>query len=526
MDFLIPDIPESDLTGRLPTGKYRTPSEQLRVRHGRLSERTVAELLFFAFTTGMDGTLACSHSQTVKTLRFKAGKLLEARSNDPQDSAEYILHEMGVIEDSFKTKAPAVEEIHPNQTNTYKLLAEQIKIGRMQPSEIDEFIHRRFRRILHDLMSWREGNYVLELSRIPKVEPALKVHRSIPEMILREMKTAPDPCGLRELLANPQSEIEPLSLAQDFLPLIKLTAVEQRILKAVRKPLSLAFISREEGLGLEATARIILGLHSVSLLKITAHSIPGGDVTQPITQPVIADARTRQTAESSQSGAVPTEKPLERQELTSSTILERALNFDPYITLDVGDTLSMDAIERKYRHVSEQISGMSVSSSKEIQDVLASVLALLEEAWTILSTLSLRTRFDTVRRTVDPLKKVQSAVTEQKRGLQAFKDKHLNLAIIHLKFAAFLDPSNSDYYYKLIYLCGQNRRLWRFARMLQEFAVERFGTNATILALSGFLYHRINDPVRARNDYERALQIDPDNELARQGLGVILKRNV
>ncbi len=526
MDFLIADLPENDPV-KQAAGKYRTPSEQLRVRHGRLSERTVSELLFFAFTTGMDGTLACSHTQTVKTLRFKAGKLLEARSNDPQDSAEYILHEMGVIEDSFKSKPPPADEIQPNQTNTYRLLAEQIKIGRMQPGEIDEFIHRRFRRILHDLMSWREGSYVLELSRIPKIEPALKVHRSIPEMILREMKTAPDPCGLRELLANPQTEIEPLSLAQDFLPLIKLTAVEQRILRAVRKPLSLAFISREEGLGLEATARIILGLHSVSLLKITSHSIPSGELTQPITQPTITDSRTSQTAQSGRSDGTDTrEKPARPLDVTSSGILERAMTFNPYITLDVADTLSLDAIERKYRHLSEQISSMSISSSKETQDELASVHALLEEAWTILSTLSLRTRFDTIRRTVDIQKKIQSAVTEQKRGLQAFKDKHLNLAVIHLKFAAFLDPSNSDYYYKLIYLCGQNRRLWRFARILEEFAVERFGTNATILALSGFLYHRINDPVRARDDYEKALQMDPDNELARQGLGVILKRNV
>lgn len=532
MDSTNPEFENQETRDCIPSRTYRTPSDQLRVRHGRLSERTVCELLFFAFTTGMDGTLACSQNAIIKTLRFKAGKLLEARSNDPQDSSEYILHEMGVIREPLSVRIEPAFQLQLGQSNTYKLLAEQIKIGRMQPSEIDEFIHRRFRRILHDVMSWREGNYVLELSRIPKAEPALKVHRSIPEMILREMKTAPDPWGLRELLSAPQTVIEPLSIASDFIPLIKLTAVEQRIFKAVQKPMSLSLLSRQEGLGLEATARITLGLNAISLLKIAFQSVPSDAINSLRTQSTSTTHSDSEDPKHSNNAAssVPPEtlnNPTSHEvsfESMARLILEKALTFNPYEIFDVEDTSSFSDIEQKYRLLSDRISSGSHHASKEIFDVCVSVLSVLEEAWTILSTQSLRTRFDTISRIVDVEKRINASNTELRRGLQAFKEKHLNLAIIHLKFASLLDPANSDFYYKLIYLAGQNRRLWTYARMLQEFSLNQFGTNATILALSGFLHNRTNDLVLAKKDFENALKIDPDNDLARQGLGIILKR--
>jgi len=68
---------------------------------------------------------------------------------------------------------------------------------------------------------------------------------------------------------------------------------------------------------------------------------------------------------------------------------------------------------------------------------------------------------------------------------------------------------------------AQNRRLRAVARLLQQHCLEHFGTNANIVALSGLLYHRSGDKVKARMEYLKAIKIDPEQELAQRGLALI-----
>ena len=541
------ELKNSDMS--VPGSKTnRSPSEQLRVRHGKLTEKTVCELLFFAFTTGMDGTLTCSRKGSTKTLRFKAGKLLEARSNDPHDSSTWILYEMGKMDEGFQIDA----KIAKNQAGkTMQILAEQIQKGLMQPNEIDEFIHRRVRRILHDLMSWRDGDYILELSKIPKTEPPLKVLRSIPEMIMREVKTAPDPVGLRELMENPATLIHPLVQESGFRPVVKLTAIERRILRTVRKIVSVRDIALSEGLGLEATSRILIGLHAVSLIRaafpkksktalkverVDAQSAPKPSVDpavpkKPPTKPEIMNTSADESDDVDQftSDELDLTDDVWKTEVNSlaqaekflTDILHIGFKWDPYIILGIEPHEHLEVIDQRYHTLIKKILTFKSYGSSEISSLLTSVLALLEESRLILLNVTLRKRFESIYSTVDVSKKLKLSAIEHKKAVQAFKDKRLPLAIIHLKFSTFLEPTNSDYAYKLIYMMAQNRRLWAMARLFQRHCVDTFGTNPHIIALSGLLYQRRGDKVKARMEYTRALKMNPELELAKQGMSIL-----
>jgi len=522
---------------KVTSGRRRTPSEQLRVRHGKLSDRTVCDLLFFAYTTGMDGVLTCSKNKLIKALRFKSGKLLEAKSNDPYDSSQWILNEMGKLQEGFqsKTTPPPIQ-----QGQTLKLLTDQIRSGALLPNEIDEFMHRRVRRILHDLMSWTEGDYILELSKIPRTEPALKVHRSIPEMILREMKTAPDPVGLKNILEAPDTLVEPTTHL-DNVSEIKLTAIEQRLMKATTRKTTVKKIASSEGIGLEPTARILLGLHALSLVRVRLTPAAAPDKPKPVSKPRVVDIPDKSKSDSAEveTSEFLSEKDfLDLQNTKKKGVgaysdnvansrkylleqMEIAFSWDPYKILELNTHCTDEDIVREYERKHEHVLSLQSFTTDESKGLLTAMLSLIEETRTILSNATLRRQFDFIRKIVDVRKKIASATQEHRKGMQAFRSKRLPLAIVHLKFAAFLEPSNADYQYRLVYLMAQNRRLWSIARLLQQRCLERFGTNPHILALSGLLYHRTGDTVKARLDYTKALKMDPELDLAKHGLEIL-----
>ncbi len=545
---------EADTGEKQTSSDVMSSSEQLRVRHGKLTERSVIELLFSGYTTGMDGTLTCSQNSIIKTLRFKSGKLLDARSNDPQDSSAWILHEMGRLEGDFQND---YEEIKDNdKISTMNLLSQQIKKGVMQPSEIDEFMHRRVRRILHDLMSWREGEYVLELSKIPRADPPLKVHRSIPEMILREIKTAADPVGLEELIGNPSTMVLTITDNQDVKANVRLTAIEQRIFKSIRKSREIREIAMFEGLGIELTVRILLGLAAVNLIKVPYRELftsQKSEVETKVTK--VTTSHKSRVVESSPKPkpAPPKPKPpvkevittldqdlLDSFEVQGAAIktgnyadekarkyliekLQLGFLWNPYMILDVETYSKYEDIEKAYRTEMDKVTKFGDFVSKTTLDYQASYLTLLAEARTVLLSETLRRRFDSIAAIIDVEKKLKTARKIHKKSLEAFKDKRLAMAILNLKFAIFLDPKYREYQYKLIYVMIQNRRLWAMARLLQMECLENFGTNANIVALSGLIYHKTGDRVKARVEYVKALKIDPSQDLARQGLEIIDK---
>ena len=531
-----------------PKKKQMTASEQLRVRHGKLSERNICELLFFAYTTGMDGSVACSYQGITKTIRFKSGKLLEAKSNDPQDSSAWILYEMGKMDEGFSRD----ETNKITQSgNTMRLLAEQIQKGFLQPNEIDEFVHRRVRRILHDLMSWRDGDYLLELSKIPRSEPPLKVLRSIPEMLMREIKTAPDPVGLKELLDDPSILIEPVNTGNDINQEIKLTAIEQRLLKAVKKTQSMRDIAVSQGMGLEAASRIFLGLSSLSLVRIrfikkVKPAPPGSSESKKFGEEDLIPTNKNKvfsppklppannTQEEDNHNGLKTDENIDNFHARLDHIgseseavpflmdyLNLALRWDPFILLGVTTHTPPEQIDEEYHKITLKLSALKKLVSRQNAMYISALQSLLEEARTILLNITLRKRFDTIYHIVDVGKKMRIAVQEHKKGIQAFKDKRLPLATVHIKFSLFLDPRNTDYNYKLIYMMAQNPRLLPFARIYQKHCLDNYGTNAHIVALSGLLYHRTGDKINARLEYSRALKMDIEHTIARQGLALL-----
>jgi tetratricopeptide (TPR) repeat protein len=203
--------------------------------------------------------------------------------------------------------------------------------------------------------------------------------------------------------------------------------------------------------------------------------------------------------------------------------IQDSFSWDPYQVLGVEHHDSRDAIELAYTRRLDAISDFRKLCSPATKDYLASYLAILEEARSILTSVTLRQRFNQLKAIVEPQKKLNATVAEHKRSLRAFKVKRLALSMVHLKFAIYLDPRNAEYQYKLIYLASQNRRLWAMGKLLQEYCLEHFGTNPTIIALAGLLHHQIGNKIKARSYYERALKMDPEHELARQGINILNK---
>ncbi len=534
-------------------------TDQLRVKQGKLTDITLAELLYFGARTGMDGMITCSLKGVVKSLQFRAGKLIAAKSNDPHDSPAWILYEMGIVEEDYGQKVSQNANI--SSTTTISLLSEQIQKGSMQPNEIEEFMHRRVRRILHDLMSWRDGDYVMELSDVPKFDPALKVQRSIPEMILREVKTCPDPVGLRELMEDPDTMVEQVPVNQHLSQVIQLTAIEQRILKVIRKKIPIRDIIMYEGLGLELTARIILGFTSVGLIRahyrrkgfapekppqITEAEIPPPkpDTPKPETpkpSPEPPQQKNQVSAELSELDQAlneEVEKLLSQESIEKSpksiksddearnfllAKIKSGFHWDPYLILEVDNHCSKNEIESSYREKIDQVTAFRPFISKYTSEYVASYMAMLEESRTILINDSIRKQFDAIQALIDVEKKMKMAASCHKRYQDAMKTKRPILAIIYLKFAIYLDSNFPEYHYKLIYTMTQNRRLRIMSRLLQEHCLERFGTNAHLLALAGLIHYTFGDIPKAKEEYMKALKLDSENDLAQRGLASLNK---
>ncbi len=109
-------------------------------------------------------------------------------------------------------------------------------------------------------------------------------------------------------------------------------------------------------------------------------------------------------------------------------------------------------------------------------------------------------------------------------GRDAFRVKKFHDATEHFREAVRLMPEVPEYLYMLAKVLSLNPQRYKEAeeRLLQ--AVEKAPHRVELIVELGHFYERVNLPLRARRYFEKALQMDPDNEEAMRGLGIRKKQ--
>jgi curved DNA-binding protein CbpA len=197
---------------------------------------------------------------------------------------------------------------------------------------------------------------------------------------------------------------------------------------------------------------------------------------------------------------------------------------DLYQVLGVPQTAPTDAIRHAYYELARRF-----HPDKFRDDALKAkaeqVFGRITEAYSTLSVQEARSRYDGERASRDhrPQDKQNDtgvlARENFRRGKDEMEHGRFNEALVFLMHACEQDPSRAEYFEYLGATQAKNPRLRRQAEesLLRSLALSPTSPGPYV-HLAG-LYERAGSPDKAREMYRKALEWDPDNAEARQGLG-------
>jgi len=223
---------------------------------GQLAEAPLPDILQHLRLSKATGVLTLVHGGVRKSLFVKAGCVVFASSNLPNDRlGEILLREGKITVEEYEASIKAISK----GKRQGKALVE---MGALSPKQLWEGVQFQVREIVYPLFGWEEGGFQFEESDAPDKE-RITVELDMVELIL---------IGLRRVDANgPVQQRYPeghlvLEAAQAE-PLAGLEPYEEHVLRLVDGERSVVEICRDSEIGDNETLKVLYALQAVGAMR-------------------------------------------------------------------------------------------------------------------------------------------------------------------------------------------------------------------------------------------------------------------
>src|SRR5262245_8581723 len=226
-----------------------------------LSQVTAAGLIRTIHAARKSGVLHLKRAEVSKRLYFRAGSIVLAGSDLPEDRLGQALVRAGLIREADVERALRAVEA------TGRTLGETLgEMGLLRREQVEVEAARRTKLILESVLDWDSGEYAFEESEErPKDE--LLVEMDVPQTLLGWARGVRSGAVLRRLLGDGKAVMRRGEYSPAALLELRLTASEQWVLEQVNGVSSAAEIAAQSPIGENEALHSVGGLFLAGVLE-------------------------------------------------------------------------------------------------------------------------------------------------------------------------------------------------------------------------------------------------------------------
>lgn len=225
-----------------------------------LAETSLAEMLFTIHRHRVPGKLEVSREEVVKRLYISDGAIVYAGSSDRADSLGAYLYRIGKL--NRKDLVETMRRREQAGMRHGQLLLEE---GFFSPSELYEAIRGQMESIVWSIFAWAEGEVRFAIGEA--LEPSqVRIHLPIRQVIIRGIKSVPDPRGLVARLGKRTTVLRACYNPEELIE-AALDADEFRLLRLVDGRKSLFDVCNAGPFSVSENARLLYAFHVLRLLE-------------------------------------------------------------------------------------------------------------------------------------------------------------------------------------------------------------------------------------------------------------------
>ncbi len=204
-----------------------------------------------------------------------------------------------------------------------------------------------------------------------------------------------------------------------------------------------------------------------------------------------------------------------------------------YEALGVESGAGEFEIKRAYYEMVKKYHPDSVwdDPSGEIKQKANNIFMRIQRAYSVLSDPHKRERYDIgqgikkgVGESPEERRTYEKARLQFRNGLRHLKSREYHKAIEYFQSAIDLNPNDPVFYGKLGEVCSKNPRWYKTGKNAVRKALELDPENPNYYCLLGLLFKYEGDLVSAEIQFKNAIQIEPENMIARRELHALGKK--
>jgi curved DNA-binding protein CbpA len=468
---------------------------------GLLKHFSLSDILLDLQRSDMTGTLEMRHDPTCKQIFVKNGTIVSAASNHTEDRIEEILLR------SNKITNDTYHQVADLSINTRKTPVKAlVDFGYIVPHDLFMAVKRQSEDIILSLFQWEAGQVSFIEGPLPPEAGTLKL--SAANLIFHGIKSINKPEYFKAVCPPPDTVLyyseEPINLFQD----IRITEQDQYVLSLIDSKVTIKEMMAVSSLGELMTMKIICALLGTRMIvPIGKGHIPEQSIIRMMREP---------------------RENIDEAFVTKVEDIHRRLgSIDYYGILGIGHKASPEEVKKAfYKYAREFHPDRHFGvNSEALKAKLNSIFACVNDAYRVLSHPAERAQYDR-NLSVD----IHSGNTHKPQpsgadmaqgkfheGKAALKKGLYDEAAMLFGQAVFLDSSVAGYHFYLGMTYAKRDKVHDAVKEITR-AVEIEPRNADYIVELGRLYLKLGFTARAKATFEKALQADPFNRKAREGL--------
>jgi len=473
---------------------------------GSLEDNSLPKLLNYLSEIKSTGTLTLTNGSLTKKLFIKNGGIVFASSTYEGDRLGELMLKAGKINMAqFDAASKVVIQTGKRMGGV------MVELGYIKPKDLFWGVKYQVQEIVCSLFTWTEGSYEFHPGENPTAE-VITLHMSTANLILQGIKRIDDWTRISRGIPPMDTVLtvtsNPLKLYQD----INLSAEEKDIISLFDGRRTIKEVFDAAPIGDFEALKAVYVLYTIGIIE----KMPAGAMPRAGTQ-----------AQKKPAAQAPSGPALDKDAIHKAYIASKSQNF--YEVLGVDTESSSAQIESAYQkharqyHPDQQFrEGMA-----QLKDELGELFSRVTEAYKILSDDSRRWEYDLslatattdspkarTTRAMDPAKAREAFA----KGIDSFKSRDFESATVHFKEAARLDATKALYMSHLALALLQRPRREAEAEEAMLEAIRLEPDNADHHANLGLLYQKTGIKDKAKEAFEAALKLDPENKKAVKGL--------
>ena len=466
---------------------------------GSLKHYSLSDILMGFQKTLRTGLLDIRSGSIHKEIYIRNGNMIFATSNQDKDGLWNILLKYRII-----NKEQYAEAIEFRKKTGKSIAAVLVALGYLKPKELKAVVELQAKSIIGSLFVIGDAAFEFKEGSV-SLKDIVTLKLSVANLIYGEVKRTADVKLLETYFLDSILEFSPtpLNLFQD----ISLETVDRTILSLVDGRTKVRDIIQLSPLVQDDTLRILYALLEARILEIKKE----GEAPQGITvEEVLEEVR---------------ETPRETIEKIE-TMYAKCKIANNYDLLGVQRGAAVHEIRKAYYKAAKQFHpDLNYSLSKDMKNKLMEIFTYLTNAYLSLKESEKRKQNESSAepRQQGPARVVQNPEIANAKfieGKNMYKKGDCESAANCFASALYFDKSVPQYYYYYGYSLAKLGK-WKDAVKALNDCLELNPNSPEALAELGHIYLKLRFPLRAKGYFNKAMQLNPANKRAKEGIALI-----